>query len=192
MEFVFDPNDYDATIPGEISDYDGLQRHIAEAGAVVRAHAILDLGIGTGVTALRALQHHDGAVLVGFDSGEAMLRRAAQRLPDAQLVTGRLQDTLPPGPFDLIISALAVHHLDGPEKAELFRRVAGALAPGGRFVLGDLVVPVDPADIVTPIDGVVDTPSSVDDQLAWLREASLDAHVHWADRDLAVLTATRG
>ena len=34
----------------------------------------------------------------------------------------------PAGPFDLVASALAVHHLDGPGKAELFRRLAGVLA----------------------------------------------------------------
>jgi tRNA (cmo5U34)-methyltransferase len=37
--------------------------------------------------------------------------------------------------------------------------VAGVLAPGGRFVFGDVVVPEDPADVVTPIDGVYDTPT---------------------------------
>ena len=57
-------------------------------------------------------------------------------------------------------------------------------------MLGDVVVPEDPADVVTPIDGVYDQPSTVADQLAWLRAAGLDARVAWAERDLAVLVAT--
>jgi uncharacterized SAM-dependent methyltransferase len=56
-----------------------------------------------------------------------------------------------------------------------------------RRVLADVVVPDDPADVVTPIDGVYDVPSTVAEQLAWMREASLDAGVAWLERDLAVL-----
>ena len=52
---------------------------------------------------------------------------------------------MPEGPFDLVASALAVHHLHDVDKAELFGRVRGVLAPGGLFVLGDVVVPIDPA-----------------------------------------------
>jgi tRNA (cmo5U34)-methyltransferase len=100
-----------------------------------------------------------------------------------------LEDPLPAGPFDLVVSALAVHHLDGPGKADLFRRVAAVLDPGGRFVIGDLVVPDDPADVVTAIDGVYDTPSSAAEQIASLRAAGLVAELAWSHRDLAVLVA---
>ena len=87
----------------------------------------------------------------------------------------RLEDPLPAGPFDLVFSVLAVHHLDGPAKADLFRRVAAVLEPGGRFVLADVVVPDDPADAVTPLSPGYDLPSRADEQLAWLREAGFEA-----------------
>lgn len=87
------------------------------------------------------------------------------------------------------MSALAVHHIDGAGKADLFARVADRLQPGGRFVLGDVVVPDDPADVVTPIDGVHDQPSTIGDQLRWLAGAGLDAEVVWARQDLAVIAA---
>src|SRR5262249_39868527 len=119
-----------------------------------------------------------------------MLAVARTVLPaSADLRVGRLEDALPPGPFDLVVSALAVHHLDGPRKADLFRRVAAVLRPEGRFVLGDVIVPHDPADVVTPVDGVYAQPSSVADQLAWLADAGFDAEATWIDRDLAVLVA---
>src|SRR5262249_20598639 len=118
---------------------------------------------------------------------------AGSRLPAERvsLSVARLQDPLPAGPFDLVVSALAVHHLSGAEKADLFARVAAVLAPGGRFVLGDLVVPGDPADVVREIDGVYDTASGAAEQLGWLAEAGLTASLAWSDRDLAVLVATR-
>ena len=74
-----------------------------------------------------------------------------------------------------------------PGKADLFRRVATVLSPGGRFVLGDVVVPEDPSDVVTPIDGCYDRPSTAADQLRWLAEAGLQPRLAWAHRDLAVL-----
>ena len=85
----------------------------------------------------------------------------------------RLEDPLPEGNFDLVVSALAVHHLDGAGKADLFARVAHRLRPGGRFVLGDVVVPGHLVDVVTPIDGVYDQPSTIDDQVRWLSAAGL-------------------
>ena len=84
-----------------------------------------------------------------------------------------------------------MHHLDGAGKRDLFQRVAGTLRDGGVFVLGDVVVPDDPADVVTPIDWEIDIPDRADDQLEWLREADFDAELRWSYKDLAVLRATR-
>lgn len=86
-----------------------------------------------------------------------------------------------------VVSVLAVHHLDGAGKADLFARIAAVLAPGGWLALGDVVVPPDAADVVTPIDGDYDKPSSVADQLAWLEQAGLRPRLAWADLDLAVM-----
>src|SRR5699024_2353514 len=115
------------------------------------------------------------ARILGVDASPEMLTAAARTLdPDrTELRRGRLEDPLPPGPFDLVMSTLAIHHLDGPGKADLFARIAEVLPAGGRFVLADLIVPTDPAEAVTPIDGVEDTPSTLDEQLDWLAEAGL-------------------
>jgi tRNA (cmo5U34)-methyltransferase len=74
-------------------------------------------------------------------------------------------------------------------KRDLFRRVAAALRPGGRFVLGDVVVPVDPRDAVTPLTPELDLPDPVADQLAWLGEAGFEARAEWVAGDLAVIVA---
>jgi tRNA (cmo5U34)-methyltransferase len=191
-QFHFDPDSYLQLMAEEVPDYARLQDEAAAASAdLAPARRILELGTGTGETARRVLARHPGAELVGIDSSHAMLARARLSLPDADLRVARLEDPLPDGPFDLVVSALAVHHLRGPAKADLFARVAAALRPGGRLVLADVVVPDDPADVVTPIDGVHDVPSRVDEQVAWLRAAGLEPRVAWAHRDLAVLVANR-
>jgi hypothetical protein len=49
-------------------------------------------------------------------------------------------------------------------KGQSLSALADRLAPGGRFVLGDVVVPDDFADAVTPLDPGYDHPSRVDEQ----------------------------
>ena len=118
-----------------------------------------------------------------------MLARARERLPDADLRLQRLEDELPPGPFDLVVSALAVHHLDGSGKQDLFSRVARVLQTGGGFVLGDVVVPPAGQEGPIHIDWEMDKPDSVEDQLAWLRAAGFEAEASDVRVDLAVLRA---
>jgi tRNA (cmo5U34)-methyltransferase len=176
----------------EVPEYERLQDEtVAATGSEVQR--VLELGTGAGETTRRILKRHPAAVVVGIDASSEMLDHARVTLPDdrADLRVARLQDPLPHGPFDVVVSVLTVHHLDGAGKAELFDRVARQLAPGGRFVLGDVVVPQDPADAVTPIDGDYDTPSSVAEQLAWLTAAGLLGQLVWAHRDLAVLVGQR-
>ncbi|HEY3182620.1 MAG TPA: class I SAM-dependent methyltransferase [Gaiellaceae bacterium] len=184
-QFHFTPARYCEWIRADVPRYDELQDEVARATEGVRATSVLDLGVGTGETATRVLARHPGARLTGIDESPEMLAAAADGL-DGDLRVGRLEDALPDGPFDLVISALAVHHLDGAGKRDLFRRIAAVLAPGGRFVLGDVVL----ADVhVTPTTPGYDRPDTVDDQLAWLRETGLDARVTYARDDLAVLSA---
>jgi tRNA (cmo5U34)-methyltransferase len=65
------------------------------------------------------------------------------------------------------------------------------IAPGGRFVIGDLVVPEEPARATTPIDGVYDVPSRADEQMKWLADAGFRASLAWEHGDLAVLVGIR-
>lgn len=188
-QFHFDPDTYAALMAEEVPGFERLQEEVAVATSGVAALSILELGIGTGETARRVLPLHPGAQLIGIDASEPMLGRAREAVPHADLRVGRLEEALPPGPFDLIVTALAVHHLDSAGKADLFRRVARILRSGGRFVLGDVVVPDDPADVVTPIDGSYDRPSRADEQLRWLAEAGFAARLVWTQRDLAVIAA---
>ena len=191
-EIEWNPDLYPDEIRIEIPRFDEFQDAVAQATAEVQAQSVLELGVGTGETARRVRMLHPEASWTGIDASEAMLSSAREALPEADLRLGRLEDPLPTGPFDLVVSALAVHHLDAAGKRDLFRRVSESLRPGGWFVLGDVVVPERPEDAQIEIDWVVDLPDSAADQLDWLADAGFDAALVWSHRDLAVIRAELG
>ncbi|HEY6397414.1 MAG TPA: L-histidine N(alpha)-methyltransferase [Solirubrobacteraceae bacterium] len=189
-QFHFDPGTYEATIREEIPVFDRLQDELVSASGS-GARRILELGTGTGETARRLLAQHPTAVLTGIDVSEPMLAVASDALPEERisLRAQRLQDELPPGPFDLVASALCIHHLDAGEKADLFRRVRAALTPDGRFAIADVVVAAGATDAQTSLTPGYDKPSPVSDQLEWLAQAGFAAWVTWEHDDLAVIAA---
>jgi tRNA threonylcarbamoyl adenosine modification protein (Sua5/YciO/YrdC/YwlC family) len=190
-QFHFNPATYLGMIREDFPEYDAFQGAVAAAASGLPVRSILELGTGTGETTRRLLQRFPEATLVGVDESEPMLAAARASLPAdrVQLYVQRLQDPLPGGPFDLVASALSVHHLDSGEKADLFRRVRAVLRPGGRLVLGDVVVPADVQGQTTSLTPGYDKPSTVADQLRWLAEAGFEARVTWSLRDVVVIVA---
>jgi tRNA (cmo5U34)-methyltransferase len=184
-DFEWNPDTFLDEMHDEVPGYDELQEAVADATS---GGTVLELGTGTGETALRILARHPNSRWTGIDASAAMLDRAAERLPSADLRVQRLEDPLPEGPFDLAVSVLAVHHLDGPAKRDLFRRVAEV---ADTFVLGDLVVPERPEDAVIEAEPGYDLPSSVPEQLEWLREAGFEAEARYIRPDLALFIARR-
>ncbi len=190
--FRFDPSTYAEMVSDTLPGYAELQNQLAIATGT-GAQRILDLGIGTGETTLRVLGRHPNATVTALDESPTMLAAAAERI-GARLTeahVGLLQEALPAGEFDLVVSALAVHHLDGPEKADLFRRVRPVVRPGGRFVLGDIVVPEDAAAGLIELTNGYDKPSPLADQVDWLSDAGFGSvEVAWQRDDLAVIVAS--
>jgi len=188
--FRFEPATYGAMVVEALPGYDELQARVALA-AGAGARTILDLGIGTGETSARLLALNPDAEITGLDESPAMLAAAAERLGERLVAAhvGMLQEDLPPGRFDLVVSALAVHHLDAQEKAHLFARVRERVAHDGRFVLGDVVVAESADEAAVELTVGYDKPSTVDEQLRWLSDAGFQAHVSWAAGDLAVIEA---
>jgi len=72
----------------------------------------------------------------GYD---AERRRLIPLGEDATYVTGDLASPLPAGPWDAIVSALAIHHLEDDGKRDLFARAHDALGDGGVFVNAEQV-----------------------------------------------------
>ncbi|MBP2145429.1 tRNA (cmo5U34)-methyltransferase [Methanofollis sp. W23] len=131
------------------SDYDAQRRWIipeieAFYGAAVwaaawpgEAPAILDIGAGTGLLSALLLQRYPGASMTLLDNSEKMLEIAKKRFAGRSrvqfLVADYRYEPLP-GHYNLITSALSIHHLEREEKYALYRRVFEALTPGGIFV----------------------------------------------------------
>ena len=112
----------------------------------------VDLGCGGGWLTGVILRHFPAARMLALDGSPTMLEAAARTLaPFSDRVTFRpfrLEDpswiAAVAGEVRSVVSSLAVHHLDGPGKQDLFRRVHERLEPGGALLLCDLVEPTGP------------------------------------------------
>jgi tRNA (cmo5U34)-methyltransferase len=102
---------------------------------------VLELGLGTGNLTQKVLDRFPHSTVVGYDLSAEMLAHARAKLAPAgsrvQLHHGDISQIMFPGPFDVAISAIAVHHVPPPDKPILFHRLYAALRPGGALVLGD-------------------------------------------------------
>ena len=108
---------------------------------------VLDVGAGTGLFSEMVAAKHPVGRLCLLDGSAAMLDRARIRFPGTDRVEYRVADMATAdlgGPWDLVISALAIHHLSDDQKRDLYRRVRGALKPGGLFVNAEQVGGPDP------------------------------------------------
>ena len=69
----------------------------------------------------------------------ARLRFDRQPAGRVEFVVGDYAEADLGGPYDAVVSALSIHHLEDPAKRALFRRAFLALRPGGLFVNADQV-----------------------------------------------------
>ena len=97
---------------------------------------VLDLGAGTGLMTEAVLARHPDAEVVLLDGAAEMLEQARARLAgaNAKFVVADLREDLPAGPFDAVVSALAIHHLEHDENRDLLGRIAHVLRAGGVYV----------------------------------------------------------
>lgn len=92
-------------------------------------HEVWDIGCGTGRHAALLKRRWPGARVHGLDSSAAMLEQA-RGLPDVvDWVLGDLQTWEPEAPVDLILANASLQWAS--DHANLFRRLAAVLAPGG-------------------------------------------------------------
>lgn len=177
-QFHFAPETYEAMIRADVPRYDELQRETIAAIPFAPAR-VLELGVGTGETTRRLLERYPEALVTGLDSTPRMVFEARELGIDVRLA--RIEDPLPDGPWDLVVSVLTIHHLDADGKRDLFRRVR---AESRALVFGD-VVEVPPERRIASLTPDFDRPSPAADQARWC-----DGQVVWEADDLAVIRAS--
>jgi len=108
--------------------------------AVIR---VVDLGAGTGLLSALVAAAFPHATLTLVDVSAEMLAGARDRFSaEPQRFTycvGDLASVEIP-PCDVALSALAIHHLEDEQKAELFARIYDSLQPDGIFINADQVL----------------------------------------------------
>jgi tRNA (cmo5U34)-methyltransferase len=173
--FDWTPEVYLQRIRAQVPRYDELQEQ-AIAAVPFPPERVLELGMGTGETTNRLVEAFPDAWVIGLDSSPDMVFRAREDYDEVQLA--RMEDPLPDGPWDLVVSVLTVHHLDDDGKRDLFRRVR---EQARAMVMGDVVI-ADPQ--VTPLEAGVDLPSRAEDIVEWC-----SGELVWQADDLAVIRA---
>ena len=117
-QFHLDPSTYLDAVRAEVPAYHEFQEAVAKATDGVSVTTVLELGVGTGETARRVLRRHPRARLLAIDASKEMVLLASRTLVGAEVRIGRLEDPLPEQEFDLVVSALSVHHLDSEAKRD--------------------------------------------------------------------------
>lgn len=157
---------------------------------------VLDLGAGSGLFSALLLAKYPKARITLVDLSDRMLAVAKKRFEgkDFHYVESSFSDLeLPESSFDIVISALAIHHIPGEEKRSLYSKVRRWLDRDGTFVNCDQIHAPDAASEARnirlwkefieasglpreEIDAAyermkLDRTSTVEEQMCWLREA---------------------
>lgn len=112
--------------------------------------SILDLGCGPGSLGFQALRLYPRARMLAVDANPILLemgRAMARQNPRIHLAQADLREpwTWQEEPFDLIVSATALHWLTRDNLAAVYSRVFDALKPGGAFLNSDHIAADDAA-----------------------------------------------
>ena len=99
------------------------------------ARSVVDLGCGPGNLTATLARRWPGASITGVDSSRQMIDVAQRDHEDGALrfVLAEVDQWLPPGPVDVVVSNATLHWLPG--HASLLRRFAGWVAPGGSLAM---------------------------------------------------------
>ena len=140
-------NNYDTQV--EISDkenvypFAGYKKVLSTVYEKVRKQNpknILDIGFGTGILAKKL--YDDGYNIYGIDFSNEMLKKAKQKMPNAELLQFDFTDGLPKEfeqkQFDVILSTYAIHHIDDEAKKLYILKLLKSLNPKGILIFGDV------------------------------------------------------
>jgi tRNA (cmo5U34)-methyltransferase len=210
-------SEYDELKLRVIPGYRQVQELVLRYASAKRRRRVLELGSGTGEWAAAFLRQDPTAEYVAVEFSSNMRDVASTRLASlgsrVQLLDQDLNASLPAGPFELVVSFFAIHHVEN--KQRLAQNVFAALEASGLFLYADITIAPDPDLERSFLDGWVafmggagleperiphvladhrdnDLPEVASTQLAYLREAGFaPAEVIWSWEKFAVFYAAR-
>ena len=102
---------------------------------------ILDLGCGTGNLTDQMFKKYPEAEIDALDISEEILNESRRRFnhtPNIRYIQADFKSLhLAPGSYDLVMSSIAIHHIEDTEKIKLYKEVFQALSNGGIFIFAD-------------------------------------------------------
>lgn len=102
---------------------------------------ILDLGCGTGNLTQRILEHFPDAQIDVLDLSEDILDECRKRFSNKSNINYLQADfknmNLPEASYDLVMSSIAIHHVEDPFKFKLYKDVFQSLKINGLFIFAD-------------------------------------------------------
>jgi len=131
------------SIPGHTELHNCIKAVMGEKYFGLQPH-VVELGIGTGITAEAVLQSAPRSRYRGIDFSKNMMGVAKKRLKDynVNFVLGdySLISLGEEEKNDFVVSVIGIHHQESNyAKKKLFYRVGQSLKKGGAFIFGDLV-----------------------------------------------------
>ena len=179
---------------------------------------VLDLGAGTGMLSLLIAKKFPQAKITLLDISLEMLGKAREWFAGMEerleFVAGDYANGFA-GQFEVVISALSIHHLPDTDKITLFKNIHDALPDGGIFINADQILGPTPdieqvyhetwlrqirdlgvsdTDLNAALERMkADRMAPLDSQLIWLQEAGFSSvHCWYQNHRFAVFSGQKG
>ena len=132
-------NEIIRSIPGHEELHQYVEEIVVKNLSNKKELKVLELGIGTGITAETILKIIPQANYTAIDFSKQMLNGAKKRLANykVKFFHKDYSEINLPLENDLIISVISIHHQKN--KKDLFAKIYQSLKPRGTFIFGDLV-----------------------------------------------------
>lgn len=118
--------------------------HLVKLSGAETGDHVLDIGCGTGyLTRRAALAVGPAGRIEGIDPSPEVIAYANRRAPANTTFTVAAAEQLPhpDNAFDIVLSSLAIHHIDADKRADALREMYRVLRPGGWLLIADFRLP---------------------------------------------------
>lgn len=117
-----------------------LHERLIDQARLRASDRILDIGCGTGNLTVLVAKRYPAATVVGLDPDPASLDRARRKAVRNKITASFDQAfaealPYPDASFDVVLCALALHHVTEEHRIQALREIARVLRPGGNFHL---------------------------------------------------------